>query len=419
MNNFFLKFYTLRLIAWFGFLAAATGQYSALPIAVQKSLNLIENDSMQIMLLIDSAYDGTKIHRPLFAEAALDLATRVNNPKCLAKVYTWYGNSAHNNGKLEEALRWHEKALHLRDSARLTEEAIGSCNNIGTNLKNQEYYKDALSYYRKGLKYVPKNTLSENITSIHNNMGATFRYLSEPDSAYFYLICGLKGSYQLGNQNNVAKAQLNIGVFLQEDRQQYYAAKDSLEKAIKYFREKGDSKYVSKCLLNLGSNYLLRGSVDSALHLYRELIQPENGLIKSDSALALKNIGQALLAKGSYDSALPYLEKAKALFIEMNQSLQIQAVHISIQQCAYGKLQRQRLFLIWGISCALLLALIGLALFRLQRQKRLLAENSLEITRKTEMIALQNTRLAEQKAELAEQRAKAAEQEKADIIKDI
>jgi tetratricopeptide (TPR) repeat protein len=115
------------------------------------------------------------------------------------------------------------------------------------------------------------------------------------------------------HQSGLARSHASLGVIYSE-KSNYYLALEHYQKALKIYREIGQSTSESKALNNIAVVYKSQEKYDKALEYLKEALklQVQNG--ESTVSVTLTNIGNCYFQTGDYPNALQYYQRAQTEF---------------------------------------------------------------------------------------------------------
>jgi len=256
------------------------------------------------------------------AEAAV--ARAGNPPAAVADLETSLGAVLYAQGKYEEALGYHERALTTYEALLGPDhpDVALALNNVGNALEEQGKYEEALGYHERAL-VIYEAALGPNHPTVAfalHNLGDVLRFLGRYDEARGRVESAL-ALYEraLGPEHpRVANTLTNLGNVL-EAQGNYDEAVRAYERALAIFEKKlgADHPRVAEALNNLG-NVLdaqgkrdeARSSYEHALAVFEKAYGPEHPRVGA----ALHNVGAIFVERGEYAVARTYLERALAIF---------------------------------------------------------------------------------------------------------
>lgn len=145
------------------------------------------------------------------------------------------------------------------------------------------------------------------------NIGNSFNYLSEYDSAIYYYETA--GKYFEEIKNNYLLARMyEMEQLVYQNMGQYKKALQYGKSAVNGLRISGDSVDLGRCMLNLANSYQSNDFPDSALSCYKEAlaITQKTNYIQGEVA-SLLGIGNIYYYRNDADQMKPYFEKALAI----------------------------------------------------------------------------------------------------------
>jgi len=241
----------------------------------------------------------------------------------IAWLYHEAGSGFYYGGKYREALRWHEKALAIREKVlgeeHLDTAATYSCIALGCD--DQGEYDNALEWHEKALtineKVLGKEHLEtaknyNNIANVYNNQGEYAKALEwyEKALAIFEKVLGKEHPDTANTYNNIAMVYNGQG--------KYTKALEWLEKALT-IREKvlvKEHPDTANTYNNIANVYYNQGEYVKALEwYYKDLAISEKVLGKEhpSTATTYNNIAVVYENQGDYDKALELYKKALAI----------------------------------------------------------------------------------------------------------
>lgn len=184
-------------------------------------------------------------------------------------------------------------------------------------------YRSVIPIAQNALKKVKKGTFEHltytyHIAVAYNDLGVLYKYLSEKDSAIFYLTKGaalLEGIY---DQDALGDNYANLSS-VYEMEENYAKAIAYGIKSLKVREEIKDTMAMISSLNNLGYFYALSGNIVEALNHYKkclnisELKKDKNGI-----AMSLLNIASNLYKQGEKKESLDYYLRSYKLMEDLD-----------------------------------------------------------------------------------------------------
>lgn len=238
------------------------------------SVNAIEG----LLHKADSSEGNAPALAEKFAEQALDVSLKVNQPEYIAKSWIILGEIQHVKGENEKAVAFFNKAHQLALQMGLFQELCEAKMNIGGIIYDHGGYDSALTYFRD----------AERIALNHH---------LEPARSY--------SLYYIGKYNEV--------------KGNFERAKEFYDQAIEISRQNKDDKQLATILPSRGKNYLSEGKLNLALQCYMEAFQLSEHL--NDQLLyaeTASHLGSLYLQMEQYNKALEYDKRALTYRSNMN-----------------------------------------------------------------------------------------------------
>ncbi|CAF1276520.1 unnamed protein product [Adineta steineri] len=251
------------------------------------------------------------------------LLNQITNERDKALIYYQLGWIKNNQGKYQEALSFHEKALAIRQQLLPSNhpDLADSYNKIGNVYNDMDEYSRALSSHEKALairqQSLPSNhpdlgTSYNNIGNVYYNMGDYPKALSYYEKDLKILQQSLPSNHpHLGGSNsNIGLVYFRIG--------DYPKALSYYEKALVIQQQSLPSNHfhLGDSYNNIGAVYYNMGDYPKALSSHEKaLVIRQQSLHPNDTDLgtSYNNIGNMYNDMGDYSKALSYFEKALAI----------------------------------------------------------------------------------------------------------
>lgn len=320
---------------------------------------------------------------------ALDNSKESNNLRDTAYTFNNIGVVYLYQGNYPKALEYFIKSIKIKEELGDKKWIASSFSNVGLVYMQQKKYKSALEYYNKAL-IIDKEV--ENITGIsddYNNIGNIHKELKEYTLALDNYFKSLELAESLDYKISIVSALNNIGnVFIAQKKHE--KASTYLKKALSISKKTGNQVQIIETINALGDNLLKSGSYIQSEEYLKQNIELSKKIVfpagLRDAAQTLSKVQKALgnhkaalesyeLYHATYDSLLGE-EKSKQisqLQIQYETEKKEQEIKSLAQQAEIQSLElKQANFnkTIFGIA-SLVLLLIGLVLYLINRQKQL------------------------------------------------
>ncbi len=378
--------------------------------ALKEQLLTQKNDSARLQLFYQLAY-GFRFSNIdsslLYADLAIDLANKINNPFIKAHMLSLKGATILEAGKIPESLQYQFEALEISEKNKDTSNVAFALNRIGNVYMELEDYKKANEYY-----FLSKNLFGKigDTGMFHNevsNIGNVYELMKMPDSALHYLIIAYEGSKRTNNRLNYTRPEIMFRMG------NVYRLKGDKVKALEYYKKGIIEAYIDNDLRNLAMNNLF------IAQLYHELNNPDSAKLYAYNAIntgktvsfrkaiydASELLSDLFKEEKRYDSAYKYLANANVekdsltgakRFRDLQRIIldkQEQQRASEIKSIAIQNRQKQN-SLLAGSGIFLVIATI---LFRNNRQKQKankILENTLTHLKSTQSQLIQSEKMA-------------------------
>jgi tetratricopeptide (TPR) repeat protein len=259
--------------------------------------------------------------------------------KYLGKAYGLLGILYRNKSISSEALKYHAKALRIREELQDKKGIAASYNNIGNVHEDLGNYAEALKQYLESLKMKEAIGDKKGSANSYNNIGNVYNNLQNYPEAIKNHLTALKLREEINDRKGIASSYNNIGNIYFEQAQKEtdpLIKKIKLELSLKnhFFSRKismeiGDARGLANSYINIGGVYhdqallekdpegkqvMLNKAMDNfSLSLkLRDSIGDRAGV-----AAAYTNLGMTFLKLKKYPEARQALLKSKALATEV------------------------------------------------------------------------------------------------------
>ncbi|EPR70075.1 DNA-binding response regulator/sensor histidine kinase [Winogradskyella psychrotolerans RS-3] len=336
-----------------------------------------------------------------------------------------------NTSKYNQAIASHKEAEAYADKVESTEFKIISLNMIGVVYRRMDMVKPALDYHTEALKIAysvvhPSRTITENIAVSQNSIGNIYLVLKQYDLAINQFNKSLKIEKSIDNKLGLAINYHNIG-YAEEAKGNLSSALSNFQQSLDYnniinseigraicfnsiggiylkqhnYKEAGpiikealskaldidDQYYISASYLNLGQLEIETNQLISAeKHLKKALNIANSYNLKSTVAESSKLLSKLNQKNNDFKTALKYYQEAVEIentilteqnlqyvndiaveYENENKNNQIKALALENESVRL-RLERNKQILLYT---SLLLVIIGIALFIIQRTKAL------------------------------------------------
>jgi len=223
----------------------------------------------------------------------------------------------------EEALEFRKRTNDLRGQGMTYGRSAEVFQHIGEHAKAVELLECALQNFAR-------TNAPREISTILNNMAVSYRELGAADKALQCYERSLEIRRQVGDFDGLAATLLNFAI-LYIDRSQYDCAHLLLEEARDLSREMGDNQGLCRIALHLGRLHTEQGDTQSAIECYEDALNLARAgayiQSRTDEAIVLLNLADALSDQGKVDSSLENIDIAAEIFVEAGVTQGIALTH--------------------------------------------------------------------------------------------
>lgn len=295
-----------------------------------------------------------------------------------------------NTGALDKALENYLTTISLGEKYLTPDQKAVVLMNIGMVHEDLNQYEEALSYYKRALRLTEKADSSVRSGLVHNNLGSLYIKLDEKDKAVEHLKIARKLFESQGSEVRLGEVFTAFSqVYLQDNPE---ISVEYLGLAQKLFKKNQNKAGLFETQKNLGQAYLKLGDFDSARrHLnlaleYSEQLQ--NDFFKGDIFLALAGLYEL---QDNYEKASQFYRQFVELDLGRNRNELLQNVvttrrtfeqdrkDLTIEQLEQKKVKAEsqlNFFIILLVALTLFFLLVSGLAFRWGRRERKLAERS-------------------------------------------
>lgn len=286
-----------------------------------------------------------------YAQQMLQLSQKHNYLKGIARAYAAFGITCEDTGNFKQAIKWHEKALAIREQAGLKSGIADCYNNIAGIYERMGLLNQSLINFLAGLKIYESIHDTLGITRIHGNIGLIYHGLKKYDEEIRSQYKALALARTNNNTRSMAHNYTNLGnAYVMKEN--YKQAFKNLQAAIPIYLQHHD-------LLSLAYNYNIIGlcyynqkDYKNAIIYYRKAYENYTKMDnKGGLASTATNIGITYLNFKDYGNAQKFLQEGLVYSKEVNGFENLRAVYEglasldSIQGNYKSALNHYRLFI--------------------------------------------------------------------------
>lgn len=288
------------------------------------SLTSVKNKRV-ISYLYDTLGDvyskGIKIRDGLdYYNKALDLRRELSFWKGISETLNKIGVNYYYQSDYENALKFINESLSIREERKENKEAVASClNNISLTYFHKGDYQKALDYGNRSLKLFEEADNVESQGLLYNNLGLIYFEMSLFTEALDCQFKALGIKEKSSNKAVIANSLSNIGMI--------FTRLFNLEKALEYAskavslrKEINDVRGIASSYNEIGRIYDKMNDFDKAIVYFSDSIKMNRELdLPAGLARALENLGMLYLKQKKYDESSNCLFEAKTIFEELGE----------------------------------------------------------------------------------------------------
>ncbi len=229
-------------------------------------------------------------------------------------------------GNYVMAITYELKALKLYKELNLVSDEADVYNNIANTYMRIDDYSSALKNSMLALNIYEQLNMKENEALVLSNIGMTYHALSDSAKAYAYYYKALKIDEQADNKENLAHDYQHIGV-LHDDAKEFDKALAYYLKALALNKKINDQREIASNMVNIASAYnelkdfsSAYKNINNALEIYKILTDKyniaallnEKGKIYVDCSASFLT-EQGIKPSARYSTALDYQQQALQL----------------------------------------------------------------------------------------------------------
>ena len=328
----------LFLFASLGYQASEAQEINVINLSYEELLSYLQDpatsEELRLEVLNELAFDfwnipGYQDTARQWAQEALALAQKLNDRKGQSDALNRLGLLADSGGQPDSSLLFFEQALAIRLSLGLKRGAANIYNNLGNLFKRQEGgAQKAVGYYRQGLDVLGGEDSNTDGARLHNNLGGLYTTMGDYSRASHHLEQARLIYDSLNNSHGLGLYLINKGIYYQA-LNNHAAAEQAFREGLAIFQERGEEKYIGKCLNSLGNHYFYLDSFSQALAFYGQALELKK-LEGDDLASIIRNKGAIFVETGQLDKALHNFNNGLEAFTRMGDRREVADIHFNI-----------------------------------------------------------------------------------------
>jgi tetratricopeptide (TPR) repeat protein len=232
--------------------------------------------------------------------------------------YAWFlmsiGRQFFFMGEVEKALSWFERARAIFDPRDLLAELAYVCTDLGTTLRILDQPRRALAYFDAAFDCSAQLGEQQSLATAYMNLGSAYYSVGSFEQAIAQHRMALRIGLRRQEPGMAGSALNNMGLVL-EATERFDDALAAYQSALRHFEQAHDTAGISAAYNNLGSASFARQDFSAALEWYeRDLGLLEKRGAWTDMAATLHNLGHVALELGDTDRATAYFERSRDLY---------------------------------------------------------------------------------------------------------
>jgi tetratricopeptide (TPR) repeat protein len=234
----------------------------------------------------------------------------------LAGGYHQLGWIAQDQGRLDDAEKWHRKALAIREELGNKPDMAATYHHLGMTAHGRGRLDEANDWYRKGLAIREKLGNKPDMAATYHQLGMIEQDRRRLDEADDWYRKSLVISESLGDKPTAATTYHELGNTAQV-RGRLDEADDWYRKSLVISESLGDKRLMANTYHGLGMSAEGRGRLNEADDWYRRSLTISESLgNKPGMALTFRQLGRLAEAQGQLRKALEWVIRGVALFDE-------------------------------------------------------------------------------------------------------
>ena len=229
---------------------------------------------------------------------------------------------------LDEALKYAMQAQQLAEQIKY-EKGNGNAHKLmGQCYARQSNFPDAIGQFNASLEAYKSINYKDGISNILNNLGSVHFFIGEDHKSIDYHLQSLKIAEDIDSKFYISTNLNNIGTV--------YANKPAtIDKALQYylralpiFKELNYAEGIGIASMNIGENYFKKGSYDSAITYMEASVNLYEGTI--DATFPLSYLGEIYAERRDFDKAFQYHNQAIEIAERLGAKLELTQSLISL-----------------------------------------------------------------------------------------
>lgn len=287
-------------------------------------------DSALVITLIDSSrsllYQEPEMALDLAIEAFM-MAKEVKFISGEARALVAMGNVNVVRGNFAEAATDFKKGISIFREQGQRRRLASALLSLGNAHKTQSDYSNAIKYYLESLAICEELELKNGVSANLSNIGLVYNEMQEYEKAEQYYLQAVEINRETGNEHLLSVSYNNLGL-LYTSLERPDVALSYHKKSLRLKEKEGNNAIgVAYSFNNIGKVYLKLGEQDSAETYIRQSMNINEN--RDPDLLAISNelMAEIYLQKGAYNTALEYAKESLQLAEKVGSLYGVQEVH--------------------------------------------------------------------------------------------
>ncbi len=288
---------------------SAFSQYTKVD-SLRSVLDNATNDSVKCNASLDISnyYEAKNPDSALYyTNLCLEIAINSKLKEKQSSAYNHLGTILRRQGNYVEALDAYSKAIIVDEELGDLLGKSKNLNNIGLIYKDQGIYDKAIEMFSKSLEIKENLGDKKGIAGSLANLGIIYRYQGLYDKSIEHFITSIRILEELNDKDGIARCYTNIGN-IHYNQANWERALEYFEKSLRIAYELNDIRGISRSLNNIAIIYRQQNNYPKAIEYYEDAIKITEKLgDKKTISIIYNNIGTIYRLQDNFDKALEYL----------------------------------------------------------------------------------------------------------------
>ena len=249
-------------------------------------------------------------------QKSLKIKEALGNKAGMARSYHQLGMVAQDRGKLDDAERWYQKSLEINEALGYQPGMAINYHQLGTVAQLRGKLDDAERWYQKSLEI--KEALGDlaDMASSYHQLGMVAQFRGKLDDAERWYQKSLEIGEALGNRPGIARSYHQVGMVTQnrgklDDAERWYQKSLEIDEAL------GNRPGIASSYHQLGTVAQDRGKLDDAERWYQKSLEIREALgNRPGMASSYGQLGLLAEKRSDLNTALDWMVRCVALFPE-------------------------------------------------------------------------------------------------------